>query len=106
MMYAFSSFSPNSPVFNLLPTRFSHLPPFLPSTVSHHPYLIPFFSSPRRHLYGIVACTLLIYSKVLYFSIETVPGTKNFQFTADPGGTVSLIVLDIIIGKLRASQSL
>ena len=57
-----------------------------------------------RHLCGIVACTLLIFSKVLYFSVELLPGRSDFQFMADPGGTVSLIVLDVIIGNLCTSE--
>jgi hypothetical protein len=52
-----------------------------------------------RHLSGITACVVMIYTTVLYFTVEMTPREGNFQFNKNPAGTTALIVLDIFFGK-------
>jgi hypothetical protein len=41
----------------------------------------------------------MIYTTVLYFTVEMTPREGNFQFNKNPAGTTALIVLDIFFGE-------
>lgn len=52
--------------------------------------------APHRHLSGIVASSMMIYTKILYFGVEMMPWEKSFNFQSDPGGVTALIVLECV----------
>ena len=53
----------------------------------------------NRHFTGIIASCLMIYTTVLYFSVEIVPREGHFQLDSNSPGATALIVLNLIFGK-------
>jgi hypothetical protein len=50
-----------------------------------------FVRAPYRHLSGIIASSMMIYTAILYFGVEMMPWSHNFNFDSDPGQCVSLL---------------
>jgi hypothetical protein len=50
-----------------------------------------FVRAPYRHLSGIIASSMMIYTAILYFGVEMMPWSHNFNFDSDPGQRLSLL---------------
>jgi hypothetical protein len=55
-----------------------------------------FVRAPYRHLPGIIASSMMVYTAIIYFGVEMMPWSNNFNFKSNPGGVTALIVLELI----------
>ena len=55
----------------------------------------------NRHFTGMIASCLMIYTTILYFSVEIVPREGHFQLDSNSPGATAIIVLNLIFGTNR-----
>ena len=97
----YSAFSPSfcphlSPTTSL--TLSSHHSSFTPHPLTPHSSYTT-HQSNNRHFSGMLACGLMVYTQVLYFSVEMIPREGDFQLESNPSGITALIVLQLFFGK-------